>query len=701
MSLTKALRANGTRARDAMLLPTRVVDETAGYGQDQWGMDDGITVTYWLPAPDSNVYRRPELHEALRKADVARAILRQYQPVEGELTCAGQDIPGSLTDAMDKVGFGKRTLTSHQARVSITAGADGAGQMGKRDGDEPGKDWNLLYCRSYPPIDRRLLKPWQRISQFPGDMHVITHKDKLGVHITECRRRYGIMFSFIPPTFALPRDTYNFREFHERFALGGGVYLDSIASNLGIFEQADDRVDKEGDEIWILKPASSSQGKGIAILNYSQISRQALVRPVVAQMYVCRPLLISGFKFDLRLYVAVASYRPLRAYIYQEGLVRFATKKFSLDDLMSVHAHLTNTSINRRAIGSQLPSSIVGDDCRWKLSRLQKYFLANGIDDRMLWQHVSRIVVCTLLEQAKFIPSAPNSVQLLGYDILIDEHLMPWLLEVNLVPSLQRTCALDTALKVPLLEDFIRVMEFKPGDEFCGKPLLPTPSSPQPPPLPPRRRKANRFKRRRSSSYKATKAIKRPVHLPSIEHPQDQGLWLPEWQTHVTAPVSPGRIQSPPPKVCLRPTRFDNPVMMPRQPRGQPAHHPTLQHGSFAMIYPFDQDTLRNRSTTESGMKSALASLHRATSRLEQEFTRHAAGPKQPAPPRRRVHSCFPGPRPLPVPNRGGYPFAMHQTLGENNMLGKWPGFEKPGPFRAPPPFFTSAGTGTNRSHFA
>lgn len=60
---------------------------------------------------------------------------------------------------------------------------------------------------------------------------------------------------------------------------------------------------------------------------------------------------MNGYKYDLRLYVCVTSYDPLRIYLYEDGLVRFATEKYSTDKkfIKKRYMHFTNYSINKKA----------------------------------------------------------------------------------------------------------------------------------------------------------------------------------------------------------------------------------------------------------------------------------------------------------------------------------------------------------------
>lgn len=108
--------------------------------------------------------------------------------------------------------------------------------------------------------------------------------------------------------------------------------------------------DRENEEncLYILKPSNSSCGRGIKVIGKK--TRVNKKDGYLISKYISRPHLINGLKYDLRVYVLVTSYDPLRIYVYNEGLVRFATEKYSLNpnDLTKRYVHLTNFSVNKR-----------------------------------------------------------------------------------------------------------------------------------------------------------------------------------------------------------------------------------------------------------------------------------------------------------------------------------------------------------------
>ena len=71
---------------------------------------------------------------------------------------------------------------------------------------------------------------------------------------------------------------------------------------------------------------------------------------VVAQTYINNPYLIDNLKFDLRIYVLLYGINPLKIYLFDDGLARFATHNYvsaKESDINNLYMHLTNYSINK------------------------------------------------------------------------------------------------------------------------------------------------------------------------------------------------------------------------------------------------------------------------------------------------------------------------------------------------------------------
>jgi hypothetical protein len=156
-------------------------------------------------------------------------------------------------------------------------------------------------------------------------------------------------------------------------------------------------VAKHPKSIWIRKPLASSRGRGVGVLSAPSKVPKACKKCLV-QQYIRRPFLINGLKFDLRLYVLVTSFRPLRVYIYPDGLVRFATSEYSQarSTLKNKSVHLTNVSINKKHSGFKVHSED-GKGSKWSFTPLLEHLREHGADVDQIWDQMHRIVALTML----------------------------------------------------------------------------------------------------------------------------------------------------------------------------------------------------------------------------------------------------------------------------------------------------------------
>lgn len=189
---------------------------------------------------------------------------------------------------------------------------------------------------------------------------------------------------------------------------------------------------------------------------------------MIASQYIFNPMLIDDYKFDLRVYVAITSINPLRVYMYEEGLTRFATVKYNQSSKkQSRYVHLTNYSLNKFNANfiNNTDADVDDQGSKWSLTALRRKMAAIGIDHDKIFKKIEDIIIKTIISGENvinnatemFVPYSSNCFELLGFDVLIDDVFEPWLLEVNLSPSLNCDSPLDQKIKSNLIADLFNL----------------------------------------------------------------------------------------------------------------------------------------------------------------------------------------------------------------------------------------------------
>jgi tubulin polyglutamylase TTLL5 len=345
---------------------------------------------------------------------------------------------------------------------------------------------NILWTRQITSKDIfDNLHDFQMVNHFPNSVLLADKKD-LYICYKEMQGRFGESeFDYHPGCYTFPEEYEEFVNKLETWKAEGNP---------------------KANKKWIFKPANTMCGDGIFIfdaydyqtslmntwktyqdyamdleldheLDHEETKaspeykiQNNIVDSAVISEYLDKPLLFKGFKFDLRIYVVITSFYPLKIYVYREGLVRLATTKYTGFNSAGYDktSHLTNTSINKlNKVKTALKQYDV--DISQYVMSLSAFFTQlkkEGVDIDLMWDQIYDIFIKTILSIEKHVSGYTKDhfqkrskcFEIFGFDVLIDKDLKPWLLEVNLFPSFALPLKLDKIIKINLIHNLFNLV---------------------------------------------------------------------------------------------------------------------------------------------------------------------------------------------------------------------------------------------------
>ncbi|RMZ87810.1 hypothetical protein DV736_g4966, partial [Chaetothyriales sp. CBS 134916] len=247
----------------------------------------------------------------------------------------------------------------------------------------------------------------------------------------------------------------DFAEFLEEALVDAWDLNSSLSENQQV-------VENEQKEWWILKPGMSDGANGLRLFStfdelqaifeewevdecdanelsgHTQSTMISQLRHFIAQPYITRPLLLSGYgnrKFHIRTYVLATG--ALKVYVYREMLALFAAKPYTPPGVgangLDLRAHLTNTCFQ---------------DESTKSTSVYRFWALESENQPQGWKENIFSQICTITgevfeaaarEQMVHFQAIPNAFEIFGVDFLVDGALQVYLLEFNAYPDFKQT----------------------------------------------------------------------------------------------------------------------------------------------------------------------------------------------------------------------------------------------------------------------
>ena len=211
--------------------------------------------------------------------------------------------------------------------------------------------------------------------------------------------------------------------------------------------------------VWIVKPGGLSRGRGVHCIDQLNdiLSNVKPCNQTIIQKYIENPLVINGRKFDIRQWVLVTDLNPLTIYLFDTPYIRFGAENYDIDDFKNVFSQLTGNSIAKHSEKFNT-GEIEGD--MWENEQFREYL--KKVYGKDCWPEIQekiKKVVILSLESAKHkLYNRKNNFENFGFDIMLDDKLNVYLIEINASPDWSYSTKITEKLVKIASEDIMKVV---------------------------------------------------------------------------------------------------------------------------------------------------------------------------------------------------------------------------------------------------
>ncbi|CAK72356.1 unnamed protein product (macronuclear) [Paramecium tetraurelia] len=244
-------------------------------------------------------------------------------------------------------------------------------------------------------------------------------------------------------------------------------------------------------------PTQLNPIRELRVKESSQSAKQKIYSTMVSRMSPIQRKTILYKSIQAIPYYWMTRNSIFDSYINEEGLARLCTENYqdiTSSNLSNVYMHLTNYSLNKNSQNFIIhPPDFQKMNLGTKrtYTSAKKTLMKMGIDVPKLKLRIEQTIVRFLYGIAPFLLNSTREVyqdkwekancfHVIGFDILIDKDLKPWIIEINANPSLEitqvvqnangskrvETSSLDAFVKTKVIEDAFIIAVKTPQEQI-------------------------------------------------------------------------------------------------------------------------------------------------------------------------------------------------------------------------------------------
>ena len=303
-------------------------------------------------------------------------------------------------------------------------------------------------------VNKYIFSKYQKINRFINYEEYVS-KSLLYLNYVEMKAKFPLDYEYMLKTYSYPEDK---------------DLIYNIFKDYSITKSSQ-------DNYWLIKPKLSSVGDGIKILkSFKDIL--SLNDDIFITQLLNNPHLIRGYKYDIRFHGLILSIKPLKLYLYDEGFVKLSTEKYIYNNFNNKFSFITNIHVNKnnkRYIYPKNPDDIESSNL-WNLSILKNYYLKNKLDYVRLIEEIKDIFIKMVFSIRnklikkinEFDMSSANFYHLIGFDIILDDKLKPYLLEANRRGNMRDDNAAEFGYIHNIIVDTLNIVGLGPINEYTN-----------------------------------------------------------------------------------------------------------------------------------------------------------------------------------------------------------------------------------------